>query len=80
MPHAFANLAAVPTRVIEMVVRPSLEGMFAEQPEYVRLLEGPPGPEAVAEVGRRYEVTRIGPRSRSLRPRGNQGRTPPSWR
>jgi hypothetical protein len=35
--------------------------MFAEQTEYFRSLKGPPDPEAIAEIGRRYGVTVVGP-------------------
>jgi mannose-6-phosphate isomerase-like protein (cupin superfamily) len=61
VPHTFANLGAEPVRVVGMVVPSGLEGMFAEQTEYFRSLEGPPDPDAIAEVGRRYGVTVVGP-------------------
>jgi mannose-6-phosphate isomerase-like protein (cupin superfamily) len=61
VPHTFANLAAEPVRVVGMVVPSGLEGMFAEQTDYFRSLTGPPNPEAIAEIGRRYGVTVVGP-------------------
>jgi mannose-6-phosphate isomerase-like protein (cupin superfamily) len=61
VPHTFANLGTVPVRVVGMVVPSGLEGMFAEQTEYFRSLDGPPDPAAVAAIGRRFGVTVVGP-------------------
>lgn len=35
--------------------------MFQEQGEYFSSLAGPPDPEVIAQIGRRYGVTVVGP-------------------
>ena len=61
VPHTFANLKPDPVHVVGMVVPAGLEGMFADQSTYFASLEGPPDPDAIAEIGRRYGVTVLGP-------------------
>lgn len=61
VPHTFANLTNEPVHVVGMVVPAGLEGMFAEQADYFASLQGPPDPDAIAEIGGRYGVTVVGP-------------------
>ncbi len=60
-PHTFANLSAAPVRVLGVTTPAGLEGMFREQAEYFSTLAGPPDEDRVAEIGRRYGVTVVGP-------------------
>ena len=61
VPHTFANLTNDPVHVVGMVVPAGLEAMFAEQAAYFGSLQGPPDPDALAAILRRYGVTVVGP-------------------
>lgn len=60
-PHTFANLSHDPVRVFGVTTPAGLERMFQEQAEYFAGLQGPPNEAAVADIGRRYGVTVVGP-------------------
>lgn len=60
-PHTFANLSEAPVRVFGVTTPAGLEGMFLEQAEYFAQLHGPPDDARIADIGRRYGVTVVGP-------------------
>jgi len=61
-PHTFASLSSgTPVRVFGITTPAGLEGMFREQARYFAGLEGPPDEAHIAEIGRRYGVTVVGP-------------------
>lgn len=60
-PHTFANLSEEPVRAFGVITPAGLEGMFFETEEYFATLVGPPDAERLAEIGRKYGVTALGP-------------------
>ncbi len=60
-PHTFANLSSRPVRVFGVTTPAGLEGMFLEQAQYFAGLQGPPDEAHIADIGRRYGVTVVGP-------------------
>ena len=61
-PHTFANLSSsTPVRVFGVTTPAGLESMFREQSQYFAGLEGPPDEARIADIGRRYGVTVVGP-------------------
>ncbi len=60
-PHVFANLGDEPVWAFGTVTPAGLEGMFAEQAEYFAALDGPPDPERIKAIGRKYRVRSLGP-------------------
>lgn len=61
VPHTFANLDDEPAWTFATATPAGLEGMFAEQADYLAELDGPPDPERVREIGERYGVRALGP-------------------
>lgn len=61
IPHAFANRAAEPLRILIMWIPGGAEGLFLEMSEYLQGIEGDPDKQVVAEIQARYGATHIGP-------------------
>ncbi len=60
-PHAFANLAAEPVRVVIAWIPGGAERLFGEMEAYLRAVAGTPDPEVVAAINARYGARRVGP-------------------
>jgi mannose-6-phosphate isomerase-like protein (cupin superfamily) len=60
-PHAYANRAEEPLRVLIQLIPGGAEGLFAEMGKYFQTVVGHPDPEATAAIMARYGGTRVGP-------------------
>jgi mannose-6-phosphate isomerase-like protein (cupin superfamily) len=60
-PHAFANRAKDPLRIMITWIPGGAEGLFQEMREYLQTVDGPPDPQVVAELRARYGCTHVGP-------------------
>jgi mannose-6-phosphate isomerase-like protein (cupin superfamily) len=60
-PHAFANRAKDPLRIMIMWIPGGAEGLFLDMREYLQAAGGAPDPQAVADLQARYGATHVGP-------------------
>jgi mannose-6-phosphate isomerase-like protein (cupin superfamily) len=60
-PHAFANRAKDPLRIMIMWIPGGAEGLFQDMREYLQTVDGTPDPQVVAELQARYGCTHVGP-------------------
>jgi hypothetical protein len=60
-PHAFANRAQEPLRIMILWIPDGAERVFEEMEEYVRTAAGSPEQEVTAAILARYGATRVGP-------------------
>jgi hypothetical protein len=60
-PHAFANRAESPVRVMIMWIPGGAEGLFEEMGTYLQTVTGQPDHQVVAEIQARYGCTHVGP-------------------
>jgi hypothetical protein len=60
-PHAFANRAKDPLRIMIMWIPGGAEGLFLDMREYLQTAGGAPDPQAVADLQARYGATHVGP-------------------
>jgi quercetin dioxygenase-like cupin family protein len=60
-PHAFANLAPDPVRIMILWTPGGVERMFEEMEAYVQSVAGTPDQEVVAAINARYGARRAGP-------------------
>jgi mannose-6-phosphate isomerase-like protein (cupin superfamily) len=61
VPHAFANRAEDPLRIMIMWIPGGAEGLFQDMREYLQAAGGAPDPQVVAELQARYGCTHVGP-------------------
>ena len=61
IPHAFANRAKDPLRIMIMWIPGGAEGLFQELAEYLQSVDGAPDQQVVAEIQARYGCTHVGP-------------------
>ena len=61
IPHAFANRAKDPLRIMIMWIPGGAEGLFQEMREYLQTVDGAPDQRVVAEIQARYGCTQVGP-------------------
>lgn len=62
MPHAFANRAIEPLRIMILWIPGGAERVFVEMEEYRHTIGGTPDPEVLAKTMARYGATRVGPK------------------
>ena len=60
-PHAYANLAPEPLRIMILWIPGGAERMFEEREAYLQTVAGNPDPEVVAAINARYGARRVGP-------------------
>jgi Cupin domain len=60
-PHAFANRATDPLRIMIMWIPGGAEGLFLDMREYLQTAGGAPDPQVVADLQARYGATHVGP-------------------
>jgi mannose-6-phosphate isomerase-like protein (cupin superfamily) len=60
-PHAFANRAKDPLRIMIMWIPGGAEGLFLDMREYLQTAGGAPDPQVVADLQARYGATHVGP-------------------
>jgi quercetin dioxygenase-like cupin family protein len=60
-PHAFANAADGPARLLAIAVPGGIEGLFAEQGAYFARLRGAPDLAELGRIGARYGSRLLGP-------------------
>jgi quercetin dioxygenase-like cupin family protein len=60
-PHAFANRATEPLRIMILWVPGGAERVFVEMENYRQSVTGTRDPESMAEIMARYGATRVGP-------------------
>lgn len=61
IPHAFANRAKDPLRIMIMWVPGGAEGLFQEMREYLQTADEAPDQQVVADIQARYGCTHVGP-------------------
>jgi quercetin dioxygenase-like cupin family protein len=61
IPHAFANRAAEPLRIMIMWIPGGAEGLFQEMSDYLQGIHGEPDQQVVAQIRARYGATFVGP-------------------
>lgn len=61
IPHAFANRAKDPLRIMIMWIPGGAEGLFQEMRSYLQVADGAPDQQVVAEIQARYGCTHVGP-------------------
>src|SRR5262249_10924431 len=61
IPHAFANRAKDPLRIMIMWIPGGAEGLFQELAEYLQSVDGAPDQQVVAEIQARYGCTHVRP-------------------
>jgi len=61
VPHAFANRAQAPMRIMIMWLPGGAEGLFQEMRDYLQGIDGDPDQQVVAELQARYGCTHVGP-------------------
>jgi uncharacterized RmlC-like cupin family protein len=61
IPHAFANRARDPLRIMIMWVPGGAEGLFQEMRAYLQTVDGAPDKQVVADIQARYGCTHLGP-------------------
>ena len=62
IPHAFANRAKDPLRIMIMWIPGGAEGLFEEMRDYLHRAGGAPDRQVVADIQARYGCTHVGPR------------------
>jgi mannose-6-phosphate isomerase-like protein (cupin superfamily) len=60
-PHAFANRAKTPMRIVIMWLPGGAEGLFQEMRDYLQSVDGDPDQQVVAELQARYGCAHVGP-------------------
>ena len=60
VPHVFGNLGSQDVHAVVLFNSLTLAQMFAEQAEYRASVDGPPHPEVLTEISRRYGVEPLG--------------------
>jgi mannose-6-phosphate isomerase-like protein (cupin superfamily) len=60
-PHAFANRAEDPLRLMIMWIPGGAEGLFLDMRNYLQAAGGAPDPQVVADLQTRYGATHVGP-------------------
>jgi hypothetical protein len=60
-PHAFANRAREPLRIMITWIPGGAEGLFQDMQDYLEAVGGAPDPQVVAELQARYGCTHVGP-------------------
>jgi mannose-6-phosphate isomerase-like protein (cupin superfamily) len=60
-PHAFANRAKDPLRLMIMWIPGGAEGLFLDMREHLQTAGGVPDPQVVADLQARYGATHVGP-------------------
>jgi mannose-6-phosphate isomerase-like protein (cupin superfamily) len=60
-PHAFANRAEDPLRLMIMWIPGGAEGLFLDMRNYLQAAGGAPDPQIVADLQARYGATHVGP-------------------
>jgi mannose-6-phosphate isomerase-like protein (cupin superfamily) len=61
VPHAFANRAAGPLRIMIQWIPGGAEGLFQELRDYLQSAEGDPDQQVVTGIQARYGCTHVGP-------------------
>jgi hypothetical protein len=61
IPHAFANRAKDPLRIMIMWIPGGAEGLFQDMSAYLQTVNGAPDQQVVAEIQARYGCTHVGP-------------------
>jgi mannose-6-phosphate isomerase-like protein (cupin superfamily) len=61
IPHAFANRAKGPLRIMIMWIPGGAEGLFQDMSAYLQTANGAPDQQVVAEIQARYGCTHVGP-------------------
>jgi mannose-6-phosphate isomerase-like protein (cupin superfamily) len=61
IPHAFANRAKDPLRIMIMWIPGGAEGLFQEMRAHLQVADGAPDQQVVAEIQARYGCTHVGP-------------------
>ena len=61
IPHAFANRAQDPLRIMIMWIPGGAEGLFLDMTEYLHTAGAAADPQAVADLQARYGATHVGP-------------------
>ena len=60
-PHAFANRAQDPLRIMILWIPGGAEGLFLDMSEYLQTAGAAPDPQVVADLQARYGATHVGP-------------------
>jgi hypothetical protein len=60
IPHAFANRAKDPLRIMIMWIPGGAEGLFQEMRQYLQAAGGAPDQQVVADIQARYGCTHVG--------------------
>ena len=61
IPHTFANRGDEEAWVVGITMPTEIHAMFREQMAYFATLSGPPDPDYLDELAKRYGITRLGP-------------------